>query len=100
MPDAGEDIRPLAAHALGVALHDLERCADMGGEIGLVDDQQIGTRDARAPFSRNFFAASDIDRLDAEAAARIDAAIAAARADTLPSFAAAIADVYTPRETA
>ena len=55
---------------------------------------------ARAALQRAGVAAGDIDRLDAEAAARIDAAIAAARADALPSFAAAIADVYTPEERA
>lgn len=55
---------------------------------------------ARAALLQAGTKAGDIDRLDAEAAARIDAAIAAARADALPSFAAAIADVYTPGGTA
>lgn len=39
--------------------------------------------------------AAEVDNLDAEAAARVESAIAAARADALPSFETAAADVYT-----
>lgn len=39
--------------------------------------------------------ADQVDALDAQAAARVEAAIAAARADALPSFEDALADVYT-----
>jgi TPP-dependent pyruvate/acetoin dehydrogenase alpha subunit len=50
---------------------------------------------ARAALLHAGTKADAIERIDAEVAVRIDAAIAAARADKLPSFAAAIADVYT-----
>ena len=66
--------------------------------------QAVAARDplarARAALLHAGTNADAIDRIDAEVAAHIDAAIAAARADALPSFAAAIADVYTPGETA
>ena len=34
------------------------------GEIGFVDHQQIGLRNAGAAFARNFVAAGDVDDLD------------------------------------
>jgi pyruvate dehydrogenase E1 component alpha subunit len=40
-------------------------------------------------------ARADIEKIDGEVAARVEAAIEAARADALPDFDAAIADVYT-----
>jgi TPP-dependent pyruvate/acetoin dehydrogenase alpha subunit len=43
--------------------------------------------------------ASQLDAEEAQINARIDAAIAAARADALPEFEAALADVYTPEVT-
>jgi len=55
---------------------------------------------ARAALLQAGVAAADIDHDDTQAAACIDAAIAAARADALPSFEAAIADVYTAGEAA
>ena len=55
---------------------------------------------ARAALLQAGVAAADIDHDDTQAAAWIDAAIAAARADALPSFEAAIADVYTTGEAA
>ena len=42
----------VAAHLLGVALHHLERGADIRREIDLVDDQQIGAGDAGAALGR------------------------------------------------
>ena len=45
-----EHERTRAAHALGVALHDRERGADVRREIDLVDHEQVGARDARAAF--------------------------------------------------
>ena len=49
-PDAqiAEDKRSCAAHALGVALHHLERRPDIRRKVDLVNDQEIGARDARA----------------------------------------------------
>lgn len=43
--------------------------------------------------------ASQLDAEEAQINARVDAAIAAARADALPEFEAALADVYTPEVT-
>src|SRR5687768_15604005 len=37
----GKSERPLAAHAGGVALYDIEIDVHIGGEIALVDDQEI-----------------------------------------------------------
>jgi hypothetical protein len=39
-----------AAHLLRVALHHVERSADMRREVDLVDHQQVGARDAGPPF--------------------------------------------------
>ena len=39
----GEHERALAAHASGVAVHHLERRADMRREVDLVDDQQVAS---------------------------------------------------------
>src|SRR5262245_12812650 len=61
-----EDERPLATHALGVACHDAERSADMGGEVRFVDDQQVRAGDAWAALARNFFTLGDIDHVNGE----------------------------------
>src|SRR5215510_9156041 len=53
-----------SAHALGVALHDRERSADVGREIDFVDHEQVGTRDARAAFGRNLVAGGDVDDIE------------------------------------
>src|SRR6516164_7351702 len=50
-----------AAHALGVALHDRERGADVRREIDFVDHEQVGARDARAAFGWNLVASGDVD---------------------------------------
>jgi pyruvate dehydrogenase E1 component alpha subunit len=43
-------------------------------------------------------AAGEAERIDQDIAARVEQAIAAARADALPAFEDAARDVYTPRE--
>ena len=50
----------------GVALHDREIGADVRREIGLVDHEQIGLRDARAALARHLVAARDVDHVDRE----------------------------------
>ena len=55
--DVREYPGPLAAHLQRVALHDLERRADVRREVDLVDDQEIGARDAGAALARNLLAA-------------------------------------------
>ena len=54
------------AHALGVALHHLERGADMRGEVDLVDDQEVGAGDAGAALRGNLVPRGDIDHVDRE----------------------------------
>src|ERR1700722_19217058 len=49
--------RPGLSHTRSVARHHLERGADIRGEIGLVDDQQVRARDPGTAFARDFFAA-------------------------------------------
>ncbi len=44
-----EHVRPILPHALGVALHDGERGADVRREINLVDHQEVEPRDAGPP---------------------------------------------------
>src|SRR6187399_2500135 len=48
----GEDKRPVAAHPARVAFHDAEVRTHERGQVGLVDDQQIGLRDARPALAR------------------------------------------------
>ncbi len=55
-----------AAHLLGVAVHHLERGADIGREIDLVDDEQVGARDAGPALGRDLVAGRDIDDVDRE----------------------------------
>lgn len=53
---------------------------------------------ARAQLEQAGVAASDIERIDRDVLALVEAAIAAARADVLPVFADAAGDVYTTQE--
>src|SRR5580704_6698144 len=54
-----EDERPRPAHAFGVALHVVQRGADVGGEVDLVDHQEVRTGDARSAFGGDFLAGRD-----------------------------------------
>jgi len=51
--DRAEDGRPVAAHPLGVAPHHAEVGADGRREVDLVDDEQVGLRDARPALARD-----------------------------------------------
>src|SRR5262245_25862175 len=62
--EVGEDERPLPAHAAGIALHHLKGCPDVRGEVGLVDDEQIGAGDAGATLARDLLALCHIDYVD------------------------------------
>ena len=64
--DLREDRRSLAAHARGVALHHSEIGPDVRREIGLVDHEQVGLRDARAALARHLVAPGDVDHVDRE----------------------------------
>ena len=60
----GEDERPLAAHRPRVALHHLQVGADVRREVGLVDDQEVGARDAGPALAWDLVALSDVDDED------------------------------------
>src|ERR1700690_1065924 len=64
--NAGEHERALTAHLAGVAIHYLQGGAHVRRQIGLVDDQQVGTRDAGAALPRNLVAARDVDDVEGE----------------------------------
>ena len=59
-----ENERPRAPHFFRVALHHLQISAYAGGEVGLVDNQQVGLRDAGPAFARNFVTAADVNHLN------------------------------------
>ena len=50
----------------GIALHHLERGADVRREVDLVDDQQIRLGDARPALARDLVAGSDVDHVERE----------------------------------
>ncbi|CDN41140.1 hypothetical protein BN871_AC_00340 [Paenibacillus sp. P22] len=60
----GEDERPVAAHAARVRLHHLEARSYMRSKVGLVDDEQVGSHDARAALARYFFPLGNVDDVD------------------------------------
>lgn len=62
----GEDERAFAAHLQRVSLHDREVRAHGGGEVDLVDDQEVALGDARPALARNLVTAGDVDDLDRE----------------------------------
>jgi len=64
--DLGEHKGSLAAHGAGVTLHDGKVGPDGCGQVGFIDDQQIGLSYARSAFARNFIAAGDIDHVNAQ----------------------------------
>lgn len=59
---------PLAvgAHAGGVGVHHIQIGAHVGGQVGLVDDEQVALGDARAALARDFLAGGDVDDVDGE----------------------------------
>src|ERR1700683_3526108 len=59
-----EHERPLAAHALALALHVGQRGAHVGREIDLVDDQQIRARNAGAALGGDFLSGGYVDDVD------------------------------------
>ena len=55
--DPGENEGAIAAHLRAVAFHDCEVGSDRLGEIGLVDDEQVGLRDTGAAFAGDLVSA-------------------------------------------
>ncbi len=64
--DRGEDKGAVAPHATRVAIHHLKIGAHLGGEVDLVDDQEIRLGDAGSALARNLITAGDVDDLDGE----------------------------------
>ena len=62
--DLGKHKGPLPSHQPGIPAHDLKVGADGLGQIGLVDDQQVGLGNARTAFARDFVAPSDVNDLN------------------------------------
>ena len=54
-------LRPLAAHAFGVLVHDVQAGADEGGEFCFVGDEEVGAGDAGAALAGDFFAGGYVD---------------------------------------
>ena len=61
---AREQKWPVSAHQSRIAFHNAQIRADRRSKIDLVDHQQIGLRDARAAFARDFIAAGDINNVN------------------------------------
>jgi hypothetical protein len=64
--EVGEDIGAAFAHLLRVAFHDFEAGADMGREIGVGDDEEIGPRNGGPALAGDLFALRDRDHIDGE----------------------------------
>src|ERR1700719_83145 len=59
-----EHERPLASHQLRIARHHAEARSHVIGQIDLVDDQQVGSGDARTALPRNLVTGGDVDDVD------------------------------------
>ena len=55
------DDRPVVAGREGVRAHQVDVDPDVGSEVGLVDDQQVGTLDARSALAGHVTTAGDVD---------------------------------------
>src|SRR3954453_4695338 len=64
--EVGHDERPLAAHAPGVRLHLFQGCADMGRQVDLVDDKEVGPGDAGAALRRDLVAGRHVDDVNGD----------------------------------
>ena len=64
MAQARKHKRTRSAHARRIDAHDLETGADMGRQVGLVNDEQVRARNTRPALAWNFFAAGDVDHID------------------------------------
>lgn len=64
MFDLGEDKWAVSAHLFGVTSHNGEVGADGWSQVGFVNDEEIGLRDARAAFAGNLVSARNINDLN------------------------------------
>lgn len=58
----------IGAHTAGVGFHHIQVRADVWGQVGFVDDEQVALGDARATFAGDFFARSHVNHVDGEVA--------------------------------
>ncbi|MEY3887393.1 MAG: hypothetical protein RL650_1485 [Pseudomonadota bacterium] len=54
------------AHAGGVGVHHGQVGADVGGQVGFVDDEEVAFGDAGAAFAGDFFAGGHVNDVDGE----------------------------------
>jgi len=64
--DEGFEAFGSGAHAGGVGVHHVEVGADVGGQVGFVDDEEVAFGDAWAAFAGDFFAGGHVDHVDGE----------------------------------
>src|SRR6266540_194983 len=64
VPEIGEDKGPVSPHPLGVPLHHGEIGAHVGRQVDLVDDEQVGARDAGAALARDLVPLGDVYHVD------------------------------------
>jgi len=62
----GAHHRPALAHPLGLELHQVDVGAHGARQVALVDDEQIGARDAGPALARHLVAARNVDDVDDE----------------------------------
>src|SRR5882757_487932 len=60
-PRVGGYHGPAGAHAFGFGQHPFKVDTDIGGQIDLVDDQEIAPQQARPLLARNIVASGDVD---------------------------------------
>src|ERR1039458_275834 len=53
LPEIGHHKWPFATHPSGVRVHFLQRCADIGRKVDLVDDEKVRPGDARTSLGRD-----------------------------------------------
>src|SRR6266404_8920375 len=58
--------RAFASHLLCIRSHHFERSANIGSQVGLVDNEKIRSSDSRSSFSGDFFATGNIDHINRE----------------------------------
>src|SRR5260370_25082464 len=63
LPEIGHGKRPFPAHAPGVGVHFFQRCADMGRNVDLVDDEKVRPGDAGTPLGVTLVTYRDVDHL-------------------------------------
>jgi hypothetical protein len=61
-----KDHRPGASHSMGIALHHAQIRPDGWCQVGLINNQQVRLRDARAAFARNLVTARNVNDVNSK----------------------------------